>query len=208
MLPRIFDLFTQADSTRGRAQGGLGIGLTLVRTLVELHGGAVEAKSGGLGLGSELIVRLPLLADPPVLVTSKPAVQRPALAGLSTKAPRRILIVDDNIDSGESLMMLLTEWGHEVRTATDAASALEVAHQFRPEVMFVDIGLPGMNGYDLARELRSVPGLERAVLVAVTGYGRDEDRRASLDAGFDDHWVKPIDLRTLSELALQLDRSS
>ena len=200
MLPRIFDLFTQVDSTPGRSQGGLGIGLTLVRTLVEMHGGTVEAHSAGAGQGSEFVIRLPALGDVVGEVVDRPPLDWPVSPGDKGVA-RRILVVDDNADSRQSLTEILEEWGHEVRAAQDGETALDMARQFRPQVMLVDIGLPGMNGYDLARALRRTPGLDQAMLVAVTGYGRDEDRRASFDAGFDDHWVKPINLDALLTVA-------
>jgi PAS domain S-box-containing protein len=209
MLPIVFDLFTQAAAGPGRAQGGLGIGLTLARRLVEMHGGTVEASSEGLGKGSELIVRLPAMSTTPEDADERaPAGEQPHLSAHQAASPRRILIVDDNQDSSESLMLLLAEWGHEVRTALDAESALEQARTFRPQMMFVDIGLPGMNGYDLARAVRAMPGMEDVVLVAVTGYNSDEDRRASLEAGFDDHWVKPIDLGALSSFTSDPDAAS
>jgi PAS domain S-box-containing protein len=201
MLPRVFDLFAQADATPGRLRGGLGLGLTLARTLVEMHGGTVEARSTGLGCGSELVVRLPALADAAAGADGPARAQEPLPLPPAADAPRRILIVDDNLDSAESLMMVLCDWGHDVRTANDAESALELARLFLPHVMFVDIGLPRMNGYDLARALRVTPGLEQVLLVAVTGYGREEDRRASMEAGFNDHWVKPINLDALSTFA-------
>ena len=163
-----------------------------------MHGGTVQARSGGIGRGSELIVRLPALVDAALPAAEVAAGGQPHLSARRASSPRRILIVDDNEDSSESLMMLLAEWGHDVRTAPDAERALEEARSFRPQMMFVDIGLPGMNGYQLARAVRGMPGMEDVVLVAVTGYGRDEDRKASMDAGFDDHWVKPIDLGELS----------
>jgi PAS domain S-box-containing protein len=216
MLPRIFDLFTQVDATPGRSQGGLGIGLTLVRTLVEMHGGA--------GQGSEFVVRLPALSDAqeggqahPEEHSEEHSEAHPEGRGERGKvyesprerpmpradqgATRRILVVDDNIDSLQSLTEVLEQLGHEVRAAPDGETALELARQFRPQVMLVDIGLPGMNGYDLARALRRTPELEQATLVALTGYGREEDRRASLDAGFNAHWVKPIGLDVLSTVA-------
>jgi two-component system CheB/CheR fusion protein len=204
MLPRIFDLFTQVDATPGRSQGGLGIGLTLVRTLVEMHGGTVEARSAGAGQGSEFVVRLPALHDANEAVTQgsadRPSPQR-VRSPTDGGATRRVLVVDDNVDSLQSLTEVLEELGHEVRAAPDGETALELARQFRPHVMLVDIGLPGMNGYDLARSLRRTPELQQAILVALTGYGREEDRRASMEAGFNDHWVKPIGLDMLATVA-------
>jgi PAS domain S-box-containing protein len=212
MMPRIFDLFTQVDATPGRSQGGLGIGLTLVRTLVEMHGGTVEARSAGAGQGSEFVVRLPALneREDGVDEVVHEAVTQGRVEGPSPErvtspadrsATRRVLVVDDNVDSLQSLTEVLEELGHEVRAAPDGETALELARQFRPQVMLVDIGLPGMNGYDLARALRRTPELGQATLVALTGYGREEDRRASLEAGFNDHWVKPIGLDMLATVA-------
>ncbi len=198
MLPKVFDLFTQAERTLDRSEGGLGIGLTLVRRLTEMHGGSVEAFSAGPGQGSEFVVRLPLLtAAPPA-----PAPETPAeLPGRTEPVPpRRILVVDDNQDSAESLAMLLRLFGNDVRTAHDGHLALAVAEAYRPDVVLLDIGLPGMNGYDMARAIRKMPALDQAVLVALTGYGAEEDRRRSREAGFDAHLVKPVDLGTLQEL--------
>jgi PAS domain S-box-containing protein len=208
MLPRVFDMFTQADSTHERAQGGLGIGLTLVRTLVEMHDGTVEARSAGLGQGTEFVIRLPLRQHELGRDAGMGAERRSSSRAGASTTPRRIVIVEDNVDSSETLLVLLTELGHDVRTASNAESALEVARRFRPEIMLVDIGLPGTNGHELARRVRSTPELAGTVLVAVTGYGRAEDRRASLEAGFNDHWVKPIDLGALSRIDPLSDRQS
>jgi PAS domain S-box-containing protein len=186
-LPRIFDLFIQADSSPERAQGGLGIGLTLVRRLVQMHGGTVEARSAGPGQGAELVVRLPLAPEgwqPPA-----PApVPEPAAEGES----RRVLIVDDNEDAGSTLGELLQCRGYQVRTVTTGERALGEALAFAPEVMLIDIGLPEMDGYEVARRLRSIQGQRCPVLVALTGYGQAEDRRRSLEAGFDEHLTKPV----------------
>jgi signal transduction histidine kinase len=191
MLPRVFDLFTQADRTLDRAQGGLGIGLTLVRRLVQMHGGRVEAHSEGPGKGSEFMVRLPLYRGP--LPEPDDSGDGAAVAA----PPRRILVVDDNRDSAQSLATLLRLTGNDVLAANDPRAALEAAARFRPEVAILDIGLPGMDGYELARRLRSLPGLEHLRLAALTGYGSEEDRRRSRDAGFDDHLVKPVEMETL-----------
>jgi PAS domain S-box-containing protein len=199
MLPRIFDLFTQVDSTPGRSQGGLGIGLTLVRTLIEMHGGSVEAHSAGPGKGSEFLVRLPALKGATEGASDEAAPDSPVRREKS--AARRILVVDDNADARESLTEVLGEWGHDVRTAENGETALEAARAFHPEVVLIDIGLPGMNGYDLARALRGTSGLEGSTLVALTGYGRAEDRKASFEAGFDDHWVKPVSFEMLSAVS-------
>jgi signal transduction histidine kinase/CheY-like chemotaxis protein len=188
MLPRVFDLFAQADRTLDRAQGGLGIGLTLVRRLVEMHGGTVEAHTEGPGKGSEFVVRLPALAGPPR--------GRPSGGGeiVAAATSRRVLVVDDNADSAEGLAVLLRLRGYEVRTAGDGESALAEAAAFRPGVVLLDLGLPGPDGYEVARRLRREPSAAGAVLVALTGYGQEEDRRHSREAGFDHHLVKPADL--------------
>jgi signal transduction histidine kinase/CheY-like chemotaxis protein len=193
MLPRVFDLFAQADHTLDRAAGGLGIGLTLVKSLVELHGGRVEAFSAGLGQGSEFVIRLPVLtrdAEPP-LTRAAPAPAPPS---------RRVLAVDDNVDAVESLALLLSAQGHEVRTAYDGPAAVAAAAAFQPEVVFLDIGLPHMDGYEVARRLRGQAGLSITLLVALTGYGQEEDRRRADEAGFDAYLIKPADPTTLQRL--------
>ncbi len=194
LLPRVWDLFTQAERSLDRSQGGLGLGLTLVRRLVEMHGGTVEARSEGLGRGSEFVVRLPAVEE---LAASSPAAARPAPG-----RGRRVLVVDDNTDAADSLAMLLGLGGHDVRTAYHGQAALELAPAFRPDVVVLDIGLPGMSGYETAHWLRLQPDMDSVVLVALTGYGQDEDRRKSREAGFDHHLVKPVDpdaLRALFE---------
>jgi PAS domain S-box-containing protein len=196
VLPHVFELFTQSDRTLDRSQGGLGIGLTLVKTLVELHGGTVEADSGGPGQGSEFVVRLPLgrEAGAPAPVTGQAAG-----AGSAPGSPLRVLVVDDNRDAAESLAVLLRLWGHEVRTAHDGQSGLKAACSYRPQFVFLDIGLPGLDGYAVARRLREefAAGMR---LVAMTGYGQEEDRRRSHAAGFDRHLVKPVELESLREV--------
>jgi signal transduction histidine kinase/DNA-binding response OmpR family regulator len=191
ILPQVFDLFTQADRSLDRSQGGLGIGLTLVRRLVEMHNGGVQAYSAGVGRGSEFVVRLPLNWE--VVPGSGPA---PNGALVPTKS-RRILVVDDSRDSALSLAMLLRLLGNDVATAHDGPAALEVAQRFGPEIAFLDIGLPGMDGFELARRLRTLPGLRKVRLAALTGYGSAEDRRRSQEAGFDRHLVKPMEMETL-----------
>ncbi len=195
VLPAIFDLFTQAERTLERAEGGLGIGLTLVRQLTEMHDGTVEATSAGPGQGSEFVVRLPLLMDAPLADGTVGA----ADDGGSSRR-RRILVVDDNRDSAESLATLLRLVGNEVKTAHDGRQALETAAAYRPDMVLLDIGLPVLNGYEVARRLRTEPSYGRAVLVALTGYGSEEDRRRSLSAGFDHHMVKPVDFDSLRTL--------
>ena len=186
LLPVIFDLFVQADRTLDRSQGGLGVGLTLVRRLVELHDGRVVARSRGAGQGSEFEVSLPFAPN------SQAAAVPPDSAGSERIRPRRILIVEDNADSARGLEALLSLDGHTVRVERDGASAIAAADAFRPEVILLDIGLPGMDGYAVARALRTNPRLAGTKLVAVTGYGQQEDRERSRQAGFDDHLVKPL----------------
>jgi PAS domain S-box-containing protein len=196
LLPKVFDLFAQGERALDRTEGGLGIGLTLVRQLVQMHGGSVEVHSAGPGRGSEFIVRLPLLAVQPS--ADAPSVQNQENA--SRSGSRRVLVVDDNRDAVESMALLLEVWGHEVRTAYDGPAALALAAEYRPDVVLLDIGLPGMNGYEVAQRLRELPGLEKALLVAVTGYGQESDRQRARKAGFDRHLVKPVDPGALQNL--------
>lgn len=194
-LPHVFDLFTQKDQSLERTQGGLGIGLTLVRNLVEMHGGTVRAMSGGIGKGSEFVVHLPLMQKP------APRVAPVSAAAPTTQPPaRQILVVDDNRDSAHSLAKLLRLHGHDVRTAYDGPQALEAARIQEPEIILLDIGLPGMDGLDVARRVRQELHLTNVVLVALTGYGQEEDRRRSQEAGFNAHLVKPVDLDALREI--------
>lgn len=190
LLPRVFELFVQSSRTLDRAHGGLGIGLTLVHRLVRLHGGSVEARSAGIGHGSEFIVRLPVVEPPAALV---------ATAGPDRRQGRslRILIVDDNVDAAESLAMLQELRGHSTRIAYNGAAGLLVAGEFEPDVVLLDIGLPGMDGYEVVRRLRTMPRMAHAFVVAMTGYGSANDRRLAMEAGFDRHLVKPADLEIL-----------
>jgi CheY-like chemotaxis protein len=187
LLPRVFDLFVQADRTLDRAQGGLGIGLSVVRRLIEMHDGTVTARSAGLGHGSTFEIRLPRIARP------EPASPRAEPIG---SLPRRVLIVDDNADAANSLAMLLSLVGHQTRVAYSGPEALACIESFRPDLALLDIGLPGMSGYELAQRLRTLAphGLR---LVALTGYGQLEDREQARAAGFDDHLVKPADIQAL-----------
>ena len=203
LLPRIFDLFVQAERGLERAAGGLGIGLTVVRSLVELHGGRVEAYSDGSGKGAEFVVRLPAL---PAAARATPLPRRAAEDAARARA--RVLVVEDNLDAAESLLMLLQLLGHHVRAVHDGISALDVARANVPDVMLVDIGLPGMDGYEVARRIREQPGLERIALVALTGYGREEDRERALEAGFDYHLVKPVDPNALRGLVARLGKNA
>ena len=195
LLSRVFDLFVQSERTLDRAQGGLGIGLAVVRRLVEMHGGEVCARSAGLGLGSTFEIRLPRIARP-VNATA---------AAVSFKAqPRRVLVVDDNVDAADSLSMLLTFQGHQTQVAYSAKEALLYVEAFRPDVGLLDLGLPEMNGYELATKLRAIPGLNGMRLSALTGYGQPEDYQRTRAAGFDDHLVKPIDLAKLERVLADL----
>jgi signal transduction histidine kinase/ActR/RegA family two-component response regulator len=199
MLAHIFGLFSQTERAEERTGGGLGIGLSLVKGLTEMHGGTVEARSAGPGQGSEFVVRWPLpTGDTQEGVPTVP--ERPPAAERAV----RVLLVDDSVDAAESLAMLLRLWGHEAAVAHDGPGALRLAEQQRPEVALLDIGLPGMDGYELARQLRHRPGLEGTVLVALTGWGQEEDRRRSHEAGFDHHLVKPVDPNALMRLLTEL----
>jgi signal transduction histidine kinase len=186
-LPYVFELFMQSRDAVKRADGGLGIGLALVRELAELHGGSVSAHSDGMGLGSEFVVRLPLAPTPHC--EAPPA--QASDAGAQTAPRRRVLIADDNVDSASSLLMLLELEGHDVRVAHDGPSALALAQTFLPHVAILDIGLPGMDGHALAKALRAVPATAQVQLIALTGYGQERDRQAASEAGFDRHLVKP-----------------
>jgi len=204
MLENIFDLFTQVDSSLARTSGGLGLGLTLVRRVLALHGGRIEAQSAGLGKGSEFVVHLQLLPEPAKnLAAALPAAQ-PAV---SPARKQRLLIVDDNADALYSLGLLARAWGHEVAVARNGKEALEVAASFKPETALVDIGLPGMDGYELARLLRKDPAHQNLQLVALTGYGRPEDRTTAEAAGFDLYLIKPAKVAELKRL-LASERSA
>ena len=193
LLPRLFEPFTQGECSGERGQAGLGLGLAVVRKLVEMHGGGVQAVSEGPGRGSEFVVRLPLL--PPD--RCKPAPTPEKQSRQAGTPPRRVLIVDDNRDAADSLAVLLKLAGHEVRVAYDGPSALAEAPNFRPDVVLLDIGLPRMDGCEVARRLRQQPGMENVLLVALTGFGQEQDRRRSHEAGFNAHCVKPVDFEVL-----------
>jgi len=197
-LPRLFDMFTQVDTSLERSRDGLGIGLTLVRALVEMHGGAVEARSAGLGQGSEFVVRLPTVAEAP-----KPG-PRPTKGATARPVRRRVLIVDDNQDGAESLAVLLQLGGHETHTAHDGQQAIEDAERLRPDIVLLDIGLPRLNGYEVCRRIREQPWGKELSMVAVTGWGQQEDRRRSQEAGFDTHIVKPVEPEALMDLLASL----
>jgi PAS domain S-box-containing protein len=199
-LPQIFEMFVQVDPAKERAQGGLGIGLTLVKRLVEMHGGSIEARSEGIGKGSEFIIQLPVS-------TAKPAAQR---APEEIKQPKqqlakcRILVVDDNVDSAESMALMLQLSGHEVAMAHDGLGAIEMAERFQPDVAFLDLGMPKLNGYDAALSIRRQPWGQNIVLVALTGWGQEEDKRRTREAGFNAHVVKPIDFLHLEQLVAEV----
>jgi CheY-like chemotaxis protein/two-component sensor histidine kinase len=197
LLPRVFDLFAQGGRTIDRSQGGLGIGLAIVKSLVHLHGGTVSAHSEGAGRGSEFCVRLPAPSDDEAPCSSGPP--RPSTASPPVKR-RKVLVVDDNVDAAELLAEALRELGCDTEVAHDGASALDSVGRIRPEVVFLDIGLPVMDGYELARRVRAQPALAGVRLVAVTGYGQESDRKRGREAGIDEHVVKPIDLEQLPTL--------
>lgn len=193
LLGKVFDLFEQADASPERSHGGLGLGLTLVRRLVEKHGGTVEARSDGPGTGSEFVVRLPTISPPQ---TSTPAERN----GHASRGSRRVLVVDDNRDSADTLAMVLQLLGHEVQAVHDGPSALVAVSGFRPDVVLLDIGMPGMNGFEVAKRLRDRPETAGLRLVALTGYGQEEDRRRTQEAGFDAHLVKPASPEELAPI--------
>ncbi len=195
MMPQLFDVFAQADRSLDRTRGGLGLGLALVKGLVQLHGGEVEAHSDGPGQGSEFLVRLPLLGEPALRGESRgqtaPAAEQ-----------RRILVVEDNRDAADSLRMLLELLGHEVAVAYSGPEGVQSAREWRPDIVLCDIGLPGMDGFGVAEELRRNPQTAKTRLIAITGYGREEDRRHSHEVGFDYHLIKPVDPEDLLKVLI------
>ena len=195
LLGTVFDLFMQVDTSLDRSQGGLGIGLTLVRAIVELHRGGIRARSAGLGRGSRFVFWLPVLPHD----AAAPAVKRNGQPAGEVRC-HRLLLVDDNVDAVESLAVLLLADGHEVRTAHDGAEALALIESFQPDLVVLDIGLPGMNGYEVAQRIRARPELGAPTLVALTGYGQQEDRKRAQAAGFDHHFIKPADVGALQRL--------
>jgi CheY-like chemotaxis protein len=196
LVERVFDLFTQAERTPDRSQGGLGLGLALVKSLVELHGGTVSAYSPGLGKGSTFTVRLPRFTQE-VALAPQPLVTTAREDGA---APLRILLVDDNVDAVHTLQLFLHSGGHQVEVAYCATDALELAKVLGPDVCLLDIGLPDFDGNELARRLRHVPQAAGATLVAMTGYGRQQDRDTSMAAGFDHYLVKPVNTAQLNDI--------
>jgi PAS domain S-box-containing protein len=194
MLPRIFELFAQGDRTIDRAEGGLGIGLTIVERLVEMHGGSVTAHSEGLGKGSKFTVRLPAAFHGRTIHQESP------IQSKFSRTPLRVLVVDDNHDMVSGLARLLRMQGHDVQVAYDGQTAIELASEIRPDVILLDIGLPGMSGYEVVRRLRTDTALRNILFIAISGYGQDEDIRKAKEAGFDNHLVKPINYHTLMEV--------
>ena len=201
-LPHIFEMFMQADRPINGSAGGLGIGLTLVKRLVEMHGGIITAKSAGQGKGSEFVVRVPVasahLSQPEILTKGRPESRTEPIK------PVRILVVDDNQDSVDSLGLLLKLLGNEVRIAHDGLAAVDLANEFEPRVVLLDIGLPTLNGFEAAKRIRKQPWGKQAVMIAVTGWGEPVDRQRSKEAGFDHHLVKPVDPDVLINLLASL----
>jgi two-component system, chemotaxis family, CheB/CheR fusion protein len=196
LVESAFEMFKQGSQSLDRPHGGLGVGLTLVQRLVHLHGGRVQASSEGPGKGTEFVVRLPLRAEPAIIdATSSSKEERE-----QTGVPRRVLVVDDNQDAAHALRLLLQTDGHEVMVAADGAAGLALAREHRPDVVLLDIGLPTLNGYEIATRIRADPALEGTVLIAVTGYGQMHDRARASASGFDHHLVKPVEFRALQDL--------
>jgi CheY-like chemotaxis protein len=202
MLPKVFDLFTQVDRSGRRAQGGLGIGLTLVKRLIAMHRGSVEARSDGAGCGSEFLVTLPIVPAKAPADAAGGDEREPASERVAT---RRVLVVDDNRDAADSLGILLRFLGVEVHVAHDGPSALEAIRVFNPEIVILDLGMPGMDGYEVARRIRQIGKNKDVTLIALTGWGQPEDRRRSNEAGFDHHLVKPVEVDSLQALLASLD---
>ena len=197
MLPRVFDMFTQVDRSLERTRGGLGLGLTLVKQLVELHGGAVEARSAGPGRGAEFVVRLPVVVETP---DEPEGAGDSSSAPSSCAAPTRVLVVDDNEDAASSLAVLLRVAGHEVWTAHDGLEGLRAAREQRPDVVLLDLGMQKLNGFETAAAIRREPWGRRVLLVALTGWGQPQDRERSRSAGFDEHLVKPVAFEQLERV--------
>ncbi len=195
LLPQVFELFTQADTSASRSHSGLGIGLTLTKHFIELHGGTIEVRSAGLNQGSEFIVRLPVLDR-----GRGPEKDADLRGAEGSTVSLRILVVDDDADGARGLGMLLKSVGHVVRVVLTSEESLHVADAFRPQVIILDLGMPGMDGFEVAKRLRRSPVVSNVLLIALSGFGRDTDRRKSREAGFDCHLVKPTDLETLQRI--------
>ncbi len=200
MLPKVFEMFTQVDRSLEKKQSGLGIGLSIVKRLVEMHGGSIEAQSEGPGKGSEFIIRLPAAPSPTTEQPLRSSVEQPA----QQTARYRILIADDNVDSAVSMAMMLSIMGHEVRTAHDGLEAVATASAFQPDLILLDIGMPKLNGYDACRRIREQPWSKNALIAALTGWGQEEDKRRSQEAGFDRHLVKPVEPDALEKLLVEI----
>jgi CheY-like chemotaxis protein len=192
-------MFAQVDSSLERGRGGLGVGLSLAKSLVEMHGGRIEARSAGVGRGSEFVVHLPVVSE------ATPTAREAPEAETSTGPTYRVLVGDDNVDSALVLAAALRHAGHDVATAHDGHAILAEAGRFNPDIAMLDIGMPGLNGYDVARRLRETRGRDMT-LIAITGWGQEEDRRRALEAGFDHHLTKPVDFATLDTLLRRLGR--
>jgi CheY-like chemotaxis protein len=201
MLPQVFRMFAQADKDHKRDQGGLGIGLSLAKSLVEMQGGRIEAHSDGEGRGSEFVVRLPLAERQRIPLKNDSRSDR-LENRISTRD--RILVVDDNRDAADTLAALLRKLGNEIKTANNGPTALEAIQAFSPSVVLLDLGMPGMSGYEVARRARDLPGGQECILVAVTGWGQQDDRRRTKEAGFDHHLVKPVEIAVLQDLISEI----
>ncbi len=200
-MPRIFDMFSQVDRSIERTTGGLGIGLALVKGLVEMHGGTVTAASAGQGKGSTFTVKLPVLESTVTPPLNAPSDAEPLLAG----PRRRILVVDDNRDSAKSMAMMLRLMGNEVRTAHDGIEAVEAAEEFRPKAILMDLGMPKLNGYDATQRIREQPWGRDMMIIAMTGWGQEADRTQSHEAGCNGHLVKPVNPSHLENLLTELE---
>jgi CheY-like chemotaxis protein len=207
MLPRIFELFVQAERRLTRSAGGVGIGLSLVKKLVELHGGSVEAFSPGPGKGSQFVVRLPALSGAEPVGGTAGALPGAGEPQGASPAGLRVLVVDDNLDAADGLAAALKLSGHDVRAAYDGPSALAIAEAFRPQAVLLDLGLPGMDGYEVARRLRETPALKGTWIAAVTGWGQPEERQRSKEMGFDRHLVKPVAPSLVAQLLVEVKAS-
>ncbi|HZA94731.1 MAG TPA: ATP-binding protein, partial [Burkholderiaceae bacterium] len=204
MLPLLFEMFAQIDRTLERAQGGLGIGLALVKSLVELHGGSVEAHSEGQGRGSQFVVNLPLTVADAQVSAEEPASILPSRHSKNI----RVLVVDDNVDSADSLSQCLRMLGYQTLTAHDGLEAVRSTESYNPDVALLDIGLPHMSGHEAARQIRAQPQGARLLLIALSGWGQEEDRRKSKAAGFDHHFVKPVDIDALTNVLAEHELQS